>query len=61
MNGAVKETSQEYFSEITKASKKDENGSAIVAKRQASNKIEYVRLDCNLYSFMSLTESGMEV
>jgi hypothetical protein len=35
MKGAVNETIQEYFSEITKATKNDNNGKAIAANRQA--------------------------
>jgi hypothetical protein len=42
MNGAVNETIQEYFSEITNASKKDNNGKTKVTSRQASKKREYV-------------------
>ena len=57
----MNETIQEYFSEITKASRNDNNGSARVASRQASKSNEYVVLDCTLYSFISLTESGTEV
>jgi len=48
MKGAVNETIHEYFSEITKATKNDNNGRASAAKRQTSKNIEYVVGVCTL-------------
>lgn len=61
MNGAVNETTHEYFSEMTNATRNDNNGKASEAKRQASKIRGYGSDPCTLYSLISLTESGAEV
>lgn len=60
-NGAVKDTTQEYFSEIIKERTKERSGNAKVSARQTSKKKEYEELCCKIYySFNSLTEWGLK-
>jgi len=59
-NGAVKDTIQEYFSEIEKAVKKETSGNANASHRQTSKKEEYEEISSNVYSFSSLIISGTE-